>query len=167
MRAPNQINSKTKLILGLARGLLIAVSLVFSCSAFALEFLSVASAKAVLYDAPSKEASKLFVLSAGYPVEVIVNLGDWTKVRDQLGSLSWIENKSLSSKRMVLVTAKTEIKSSEDAASTLIATVEKDVVLEVDLPNQGSPAIKNGWVKVKHRDGITGFVQVGNLWGAN
>jgi len=28
-------------------------------------------------------------------------------------------------------------------------------------------AAKNGWVKVKHRDGITGFVQASSVWGAN
>jgi SH3-like domain-containing protein len=138
------------------------LSLVFSFSAYALEFRSVVPPKAVLYDAPSKEATKLFILSGGYPVEVIVNLGDWTKVRDQLGSLSWIENKQLSSRRMVLVVTKTDIKMAEDATSALLATVDKDVVLELV-----SPGIKNGWVKVKHRDGITGFVQISSLWGAN
>lgn len=148
-------------------GLAALACLVFSFSAQALEFRSVVPPKAVLYDAPSKEASKLFILSGGYPVEVIVNLGDWTKVRDQLGSLSWIENKKLSSRRMVLVVAKTDIKSAEDAASALVATVEKDVMLELVLANPGTPAIKNGWVKVKHRDGITGFVQANKLWGVN
>ena len=148
-------------------GLAALACLVFSFSAQALEFRSVVPPKAILYDAPSKEASKLFILSGGYPVEVIVNLGDWTKVRDQLGSLSWIENKKLSSRRMVLVIAKADIKSAEDAASALVAIVEKDVMLEIVLPNQGTPVIKNGWVKVKHRDGITGFVQANKLWGVN
>jgi SH3-like domain-containing protein len=138
----------------------VLLSLVFSCSAFALEFRSVVSARAILYDAPSKEANKLYIFSSGYPVEVIVNLGDWLKVRDQLGSLSWIENKSLSSKRMVLVIAKADIKSTEDIASALVATVEKDVVLELV-----STVIKNGRIKVKHRDGITGFVQASSVWG--
>jgi SH3-like domain-containing protein len=137
-------------------------SLVFSFSAIAVEYRSVAPAKAVLYDAPSKEASKLYILGSGYPVEIIVNLGDWLKVRDQLGSLSWIESKSLSTKRMALVLAKTDIKASEDINSAMLASVEKDVVLELVSPN-----IKNGWVKVKHRDGIVGFVQVISLWGVN
>ncbi len=138
------------------------VSLVFSFSAFALEFQSIGPAKAVLYDAPSSEATKLYILNNGYPVEIIVNLGAWIKVRDQLGALSWVEGKNLNIKRTVLVIAKTEIKSTENAASPLLATVEKDVVLELV-----SPDIKNGWVKVKHRDGITGFVQVASVWGAN
>jgi SH3-like domain-containing protein len=159
MQALNQINFfKLPLTLGLA----MFASLVFSFSAYALDFRSVVPAKAVLYDAPSLEASKVYILSSAYPVEIIVNLGGWVKVRDQQGSLSWIESKNLSSKRTVLVTTKTDIKSTEDSASTLLATVEKDVALELL-----SPIIKNGWVKVKHRDGVTGFVQVTNIWGVN
>jgi SH3-like domain-containing protein len=163
MRAPNQINIfKGLLIPGFARALVLALSLVFSCSVLALDFRSVVPAKAVLYDAPSKEANKLYILSAGYPVEIIVNLGDWLKVRDQQGGLSWIESKQLSAKRTVLVTENTEIKSAENASSPLLATVEKDVTLEML-----SPIIKNGWVKVKHRDGIIGFVQASALWGTS
>ena len=163
MQAQNQINFfKFAFTLGCARILIGAFSLVFSFSAIALEFHSVAVTKAVLYDAPSKEASKVYLLSAGYPVEIIVNLGDWVKVRDQLGSLSWIESTSLSPKRTVLVLAKADIKSSEDITSPMLASVEKDVVLELVSPN-----IKNGWVKVKHRDGIVGYIQLVNLWGIN
>jgi SH3-like domain-containing protein len=159
MRALNQINCfKHPLTLGLAT----FASLVFSFSAHALEFRSVAPAKAILYDAPSLEATKLYILNAGYPVEIIVNLGDWLKVRDQQGSLSWIENKHLSAKRTVLVIEKTDIKSTENANAALLATVDKDVALELV-----SPVIQNGWVKVKHRDGIIGFVQASALWGVN
>ncbi len=130
--------------------------------AFALEFRSIASTKAILYDAPSAEASKLYILGEGYPVEVIVNLGEWIKVRDALGGLSWVESKQLSTKRTVLLIANADIKSAEDAASGLVATVEKDVVLEL-LPT----STKTGWAKVKHRDGATGFVQNSVLWGLN
>ena len=158
MRALNQIKLYK---LALLPGFML-LSLVFSCSAQALDFRSVASAKAVLYDAPSKEANKLYILSDGYPVEIIVNLGDWLKVRDQQGGLSWIESKQLSAKRTVLVIENTEIKAAENASAPLLATVEKDVTLEML-----SPIIKNGWVKVKHRDGIIGFVQASALWGAS
>jgi SH3-like domain-containing protein len=148
-------------MLGLAK-ILLAASLAFSFSAHALDFRSVVPAKAILYDAPSLEATKLYILNSGYPVEIIVNLGDWVKVRDQLGGLSWIESKHLSAKRTVIVTENTDIKSAENASSSLLATVEKDVALEML-----SPMIKNGWVKVKHRDGIIGFVQASALWGLN
>ncbi len=134
-------------------------SLVFAASAQA-EFRSIAPVKAVLYDAPSLEASKLYILSQGYPVEIIVNLSGWLKVRDALGGLNWIESKQLSPKRTVLVITKAEIKAGEDAASALLATVEPDVVLELV-----SPLNKNGWVKVKHRDGVVGYVQASAVWG--
>jgi SH3-like domain-containing protein len=159
MQVQNQIKFlKSSLTLGLFTW----VSLVFSLSAHALDFRSVVPAKAILYDAPSLEATKLYILSAAYPVEIIVNLGEWLKVRDQQGGLSWIESKNLSAKRTVIVTENTEIKSAENASSPLLATVEKDVTLELL-----SPTIKNGWVKVKHRDGIVGFVQASALWGVN
>lgn len=151
------INLKNKCLLGLS-----LLCLAFSCFVSALEYRSIVPAKAILYDAPSVEASKLYILGQGYPVEVIVNLGEWIKIRDAAGSLSWVEGKQLSTKRMVLVMAKTDIKASEDAASSLVASVEKDVVLEL-LPT----STKTGWVKVKHRDGATGFVPSGVLWGLN
>ena len=132
---------------------------IFSLSAYA-EFRTIVAPKAILYDAPSAEASKIYILNQGYPVEIIVNLGDWVKVRDQLGGLSWLESKNLASKRTVLVTKKTELKAAEDSASNLVASVEKEVVLELLATTN-----KNGWIKVKHRDGLVGFVQASDVWG--
>ena len=131
--------------------------------AAALEFKSVAVPKAVLYDAPSASAKKVLLLSQSYPVEIIVNLGDWLKVRDAQGGISWIEAKQLSGKRTVLVTAvNAEIRSEAAATSSLLATLEKDVVLEV-----ADPKLSNGWLKVKHRDGVTGFILISSVWGFN
>ncbi len=128
----------------------------------ALEYRSVSAPKAVLYDAPSPQGKKLYLLGQGYPVEVIVNLGDWVKVRDNQGGLSWVEVKQLSAaKRTVLITqAQTELRKSADVASILIARLDKDVVLELLEPS------KNGWVKVKHRDGLTGYVLASSTWGS-
>jgi SH3-like domain-containing protein len=132
-------------------------------SALALEFRSVAVPKAILYDAPSSAAKRVLLLSQYYPVEVVVNLGDWLKVRDAKGGISWIEAKQLSSKRMVMVTANnSEIRQAADAASSLVATLEKDVVLEVV-----DGKLNNGWLKVKHRDGVTGFILLSSTWGFN
>lgn len=134
-----------------------------SLSAEALEFRSVAVPKAILYDAPSFAAKKIFLLSQYYPVEVIVNLGDWLKVRDAQGAISWVEAKQLSTKHTVIVSADSvELKQTADTASNLVATLQKNVVLEVvDAQANG------GWIKVKHRDGAIGFVLVSSLWGVN
>lgn len=130
-------------------------------SAVALDFKTVAEHKTVLYDAPSASAKKTLILGQHYPLEVIVNLGDWIKVRDAQGAINWIESKNLSNKHMVLVVASSaELRAEASTASKLVATIQKDVVLEV-LDGQSS----GGWLKVKHRDGAQGFVQVTLLWG--
>src|SRR6267142_4043703 len=77
--------------------------LLCSGAAVALEFRSVAEAGAILYDAPSAKAQKLFVLSRDYPVEVVVRLEGWTKVRDDTGEFAWIENARLSERHTVMV----------------------------------------------------------------
>ena len=130
--------------------------------ALALDFRSVAVPKAVLFDAPSSAAKKVLLLNQHYPVEVVVNLGEWLKVRDAEGSLNWVEAKQLSNKRTVLVKQnQAEIKQSADANAKVLATVDKEVLLElVDAkPN-------NGWLKVKHRDGLVGYLPIGAVWGA-
>ncbi len=147
-----------------ARSITVLITLMLTpLLAEALEFKSVAVPKAVLYDAPSASAKKILLLSQNYPVEVIVNLGEWLKVRDAQGAISWVEAKQLSDRRTVMViTANAEIRSGADVASNLLATVDKDVVLEI-----ADTKLTNGWLKIKHRDGITGFVLISSVWGFN
>jgi SH3-like domain-containing protein len=146
------------------KALILLITLMLaSVQAAALEFKSVAVPKATLYDAPSVAAKKILLLSQGYPVEIIVNLGEWLKVRDAQGSISWVEANQLSGKRTVMViAANTEMHSGADAASSLLATLEKDVVLEI-----ADVKLTNGWLKVKHRDGMTGFILISSVWGFN
>src|SRR5205814_1003442 len=46
------------------------------------EFMSTSDAATILYDAPSARAKPLFVLGRDTPLEVIVPVEGWTKVRD-------------------------------------------------------------------------------------
>ncbi|MGH8766575.1 MAG: SH3 domain-containing protein [Burkholderiales bacterium] len=139
--------------LGFLAGLLLC-----SGAAVALEFRSVADA-AILYDAPSTKAEKLFVLSRDYPVEVVVKVEGWTKVRDDTGEFAWIENHQLSERRTVLVkSSSAEARQSASDTAALAFTAEKGVVLEF-LQHTA------GWVKVRHPDGAVGFIKVSQLWG--
>jgi SH3-like domain-containing protein len=47
-----------------------------------------------------------------------------------------------------------------DAGANLVATLEKEVVLELVEAKSN-----NGWLKVKHRDGVTGYILVSSTWG--
>ena len=127
--------------------------------ALALDFRSVADPGTVLYDAPSAKAQKLFVLSRDYPVEVVVKIEGWTKVRDDTGQFAWIENKQLSEKRTVMVkSSSAEARTSPADSAALAFTAEKGVLLEFI-------GMTAGWVKVRHPDGETAFIKVSQLWG--
>ncbi len=128
-------------------------------AAWALDYLSVAE-PAAMYDAPSQKAQPLFAVAAGTPVEAIVSLDAWVKVRDAKGDLAWIERRSLSQKRTVMVkTDRAEVRVQADEKSAPAFAAERDVVLEWLEPGP------LGWVRVKHRDGPSGFVKASQVWG--
>ena len=133
---------------------------VASLGAQALEFRAINADAAVLYDAPSAQARKLFILSRHYPVEIIVALDTWAKVRDASGALAWVEISKLSPKRTLLITAPVaEIRGQPDEGAPLVFKAERDVALDL------VEIVSGGWVKVKHRDGQSGFVPMKEVWG--
>lgn len=115
---------------------------------------------AVLYDAPSVRANKLYVIGRQVPVELIASDGTWAKVRDASGDLAWIEKGVLSEKRTVVVSSPVaEIRAKPDVESPLSFQAQQGVLLELlDLD-----AI--GWVHVRHRDGASGYVRLSEVWG--
>ena len=127
--------------------------------AVAIDYRSVESAT-LLYDTPSQRGAKLFVIQRDTPVEVVVNLEGWAKVRDAEGGLAWIERKYLAEKRTVIVRVeRAEVRRQADDSAPLAFAAEKGVVLDFQ------ENLPGGWVKVRHRDGATGFVRANQVWG--
>jgi SH3-like domain-containing protein len=92
-------------------------------------------------------------------VELVVSLDGWSKVRDSRGDLAWIEKKYLAEKRNVIVrTDRAQIRAAADDKAALVFEAERDVVLELVEP-------VSGWIKVRHRDGQSGFVKASQVWG--
>jgi SH3-like domain-containing protein len=128
--------------------------------ASAADFRSVQENAAVLYDAPSRQATPLFVVSRSYPLEVIVNLEAWVKVRDHAGALTWVERKALSEKRTVLVTAPSaEVRSRAEDGAPAVFSAAQSVTLDL------VEIAPNGWLRVRHSDGASGFVRAASVWG--
>lgn len=128
--------------------------------AWALDFRSVSANAAVLYDAPSVKARKLYIVNQGYPLEVVVVVEGWMKVRDANGEFTWIESKALTERRTVMV--KVPVAPVRQAASDTAPVVfeaQQSVILEVE-------DAAGGWLKVKHRDGPTGYIKASDVWGA-
>jgi SH3-like domain-containing protein len=132
-----------------------------SAPAAALEFRAVSENAAVLYDAPSAKAKKLYVVNRGYPVEVVVLVEGWVKVRDASGGLSWIESKYLTDKRTVMIKAPlAQVRQNADDNAPLVFQAQQNVILDLlEVPG-------GGWLRVRHRDGQSGFVKASQVWGA-
>ncbi len=142
------------------RQLAAALLLFAAChTAAATEYVSVAE-PAILYDANSLKANKLFVATRYLPLEQMVELENWVKVRDSNGKIFWIEKRYLSSKRYVVVTAAAaSVRSNWDDSAPVVFVAQRQLGLEW-LGNEGAL-----WVKVRHRDGESGFVKSSDVWG--
>jgi SH3-like domain-containing protein len=138
---------------------LVAAALL-SLPASAGEYRSVGEGGAVLYDAPSREATPLYVVTADYPLEVIVQTEHWVKVRDHMGALSWIEKQKLGERHTVVVTASSaeaHLRPEDGAPVAFVAA--QDVALELVGPAPG------GWLRVRHADGADGYLRAALVWG--
>lgn len=129
--------------------------------AAAAEFKSVGPDPVVLYDAPTMRGTRMGIAPRGMPVEVIVAQGDWVRVRDPAGSFSWVERKALVDKRAVIVTdpVPAEVRAGPDDNAPAVFRAQSGVLLDLMSPPS------SGWVGVRHRDGQSGFVRVGSVWG--
>jgi SH3-like domain-containing protein len=142
--------------LGLVLGLLGS-----AVPAWANQYRSVGDEPAVLYDAPSSKSKRLFVLGAGYPLEVLVALEGWTKVRDAAGTIGWVEAPSLSARRNVVVRAVVgEVRATADPSAKVAFRVARGVLLE------WMETTSDGWVRVRHAEAGQGFLRSSDLWGA-
>ena len=137
-----------------------AALLLAAAGAQAFDFKSVGATPAILYDAPSLRGGKLFIAPRGMPVEVVLSYGEWVKVRDASGDMAWTEVKLLSAKRNVVVRVSgAKVRPTADDSGIALMSADKGVLLELADPQAST------WVKVRHRDGIIGFIKATEVWG--
>jgi SH3-like domain-containing protein len=136
-------------------------------TAQAAEYRSTAEPATILYDAPSARAKPLYVFGREVPLETLVSVEGWTKVRDMGGTIGWIANRSLAEKRMLVVRVPlADVRGAPEDGAPLVFRAEQNVLLELAEPATSSAAMTApGWVKVRHRDGQSGFVRVAQVFG--
>lgn len=142
------------------RSLILATGLMASLqAAHAIEFQSV-SQTTILYETPSDTGKRLYIIASGTPVEVVVVVDKWVKVRDAGGTINWIEGSALSAKRTLMVSAdRATIRQRPEPAAPPVFEAARDTVLEL----RGEPV--GGWAQVGHQDGLSGYVRVTDVWG--
>ena len=126
------------------------------------EYMSVNADQAFLHEAPSDSTKKSYIVTKGYPLEVIVSLKEWKKVKDHKGLINWIKTSDLSSKRTVLnLKDNNSIYLEPSTVSPMLAKVNENVTLELLDPKK-----IDDWVKVYSKVGdIEGFIKATDLWG--
>ena len=150
------------------RGAGIAVALSASVSAaWAADFMSTSDAATILYDAPSARAKPLFVLGRDTPLEVIVPVEGWTKVRDAGGTIGWVEKGHLAERRMLVVRVPVaDVRVNPEENAPIAFRAENGVLLEFAEPAASAATTSMpGWVKVRHRDGQSGFIRITQVFG--
>ena len=144
-----------------------AAAMLATSAAGAAEYKSTSDAATVLYDAPSAKAKPLFILGRDTPLEVIVPVEGWSKVRDAGGTIGWVERKTLGDKRSLVVRVPlAEVRASPDESAPVVFRAEQNVLLELaETAASAATTSMPGWVKVRHRDGQTGYVRIAQVFG--
>ena len=125
-----------------------------------VEFKSIGLTSAIMFDAPSQRGRKLFVAPPGMPVEIVLVNGEWSRARDLTGELSWVESRALSNQRNLIVEVpQVTVRATASESGVPVFTASKGVLLELAEP------ITSSWIKVKHRDGETGYLKASEVWG--
>lgn len=139
---------------------LVALALTaFAAPSWALQFRSTAR-PALLYDAPSQQATKIAVVGVGVPLEVFVENESWIKVRDATGRLSWLEKSALGNTRNVMVNVdQASVYQQPLANAGLRFRATRGVVMEA----RSEP--RAGWLEVRNADGLSGWVRQHEVWG--
>jgi SH3-like domain-containing protein len=152
------------------RAAALALAAATACAALpapGADFRATAEAPTILYDAPSARARPQFVFGRDVPLEVLVVVDGWTKVRDLGGTIGWIPSKSLADKRVLQVrVAAADVRASADDASPIVFRAEQNVLLELAEPaTSAGTTAQPRWVKVRHPDGATGYARITQLYG--
>lgn len=139
--------------------LILILALAFATPVWALQFRSTAR-PALLYDAPSQQASKVAVAGAGVPFEVFVESDAWVKVRDVSGRLAWLEKSAFGNARNVMVNVpETRVYAQASTSAETRFRVARGVLLSA----RGAP--NAGWLEVQHADGMGGWIRQHEVWG--
>lgn len=132
--------------------------------AAAITMVSVAGEKVNLRKGPSAQYPVIWELGKGFPLQVIGSKGNWLKVSDFEKDVGWIYKELVSRKPHLIVKvnknskARINIRSGPGTSYKIVGQAEYGVVFATLKREQG-------WVKVQHEKGLTGWIKRSLLWG--
>jgi SH3-like domain-containing protein len=127
--------------------------------------MSVRTEKLFLMSGPGKNADVKWQYDKGFPLKILSSRGTWVKVEDFEKDSGWVPKDSLSDKPAVVVKAnkdtqgKVNIHSGPGLKYKVIGKAFYGVVFE-------KIGQEDGWIKVHHDSGLTGWIKSTLLWGS-
>ena len=139
----------------------LALGMLLSCCtvqlALSAEYVSPAKDGVNLRSGPDANATVLYQLPAGYPLEVLGKQGAWYKVSDYEGDKGWIQDSVVNKTPYVIVKVKEcKIRSGPKSSEKVVGNGVKDVIL-------AKVEQKGEWIKVSHHN-VTGWVHKDMVW---
>lgn len=138
---------------------LITLFLVVSTSSAQAKMVSVAVAKLNLRSEPGTKSAVQWEYGRGVPLQVLTSKGSWYKVQDFENDVGWVFKKMVNSTpHMIVKTKRINIRSGPGESYKLIGKADYGVVFT-------TLEQKSGWAKVKHENGLQGWVMRDLVWG--
>jgi SH3-like domain-containing protein len=113
---------------------------------------------------PGTKYKVMWELGNGFPLMVLKRSGQWYRVRDFEGTIGWVHQDVVNrSPHMIIKVHKKSrkrinVRSGPGTKYRIVAKAYYGVVFKT-LKQQ------NGWVKVQHEKGVTGWIKRSLLWG--
>jgi len=128
-------------------------------SARAFTMVSINADNVNMRSGPGDKYAVLWELGTGYPLKVLEHQGSWFKVEDFEGDEGWIY-KTLVAREPHLIVKKRRVnmRSGPGDNYRVVGKANYGVVFK-------TLEVKNGWARVKHENGMIGWISRSLLWG--
>jgi len=121
--------------------------------------VSIDGAKVNMRSGPGKNYEVVWELGRGYPLEVLETRGQWVQVRDVANDTGWVNQKLLSTAAHFIVKKpKINIRSGPSRKHRVVGMALDGVVFT-------TLEKRKRWVKVRHENGLVGWVARDLVWG--
>jgi len=123
------------------------------------KMLSAARDTVNLRSGPGTRYAVKWEYGKGFPLRVISRKGNWYKVKDFEGDVGWVYKGVVSRRAHLIVKKKiVNIRSKPNSRAKIIGKADYGVVFKTIKQQKG-------WAKVRHENGIEGWVRRDLLWG--
>lgn len=138
--------------------------LLLTASAAWSQMLSVNGNDVNMRSGPGTKYKVMWELGNGFPLIVLKRSGKWYRVRDFEGTIGWVHRDVVGKNPTMIVKVhkkskkRINVRSGPGTKYRIVAKAYYGVVFK-------TLQQKNGWVKLQHEKGVTGWVKRSLLWG--